>query len=164
MSREHKVTHPVLGPATWREIQAGAAPSKHDGKKVCSWCHVVVPKGRRSRCGSTECDAQIWRAISWGHCSDVALFAAKHTCALCGKAAFEVDHIVPVSLSGTGDPSNLRALCPSCHKVESARLSRLKENYKARTSLQDPIEPRPRRDKKVRTREMVQNLTMELTP
>ena len=35
-------------------------------------------------------------------------------------ARVEVDHILPCELGGTNEPSNGRALCPSCHKVKTA--------------------------------------------
>lgn len=42
-----------------------------------------------------------------------------YECALCkakiDNLPFEIDHIIPVSLSGTNDYSNLQALCIDCH-------------------------------------------------
>ena len=41
-------------------------------------------------------------------------------CAACGWPLgdrFEVDHVVPVALGGSSDPSNLRALHPECHRA-----------------------------------------------
>jgi 5-methylcytosine-specific restriction endonuclease McrA len=32
---------------------------------------------------------------------------------------FDIDHIVPLSLGGTEDPSNLQALCPGCHRKKT---------------------------------------------
>lgn len=50
--------------------------------------------------------------------------AADFHCALCDdRWPQEVDHIVPVCEGGTGDASNLRALCLACHKRESAALA-----------------------------------------
>jgi 5-methylcytosine-specific restriction endonuclease McrA len=43
----------------------------------------------------------------------------------------EADHIIPVSLGGLGDQSNLRSLCKSCHKAATARLRKLGKHYKA---------------------------------
>ena len=44
-------------------------------------------------------------------------------CAKDGKlvAAEEVHHILPLSCGGTNDPSNLMALCTSCHSEITAR-------------------------------------------
>lgn len=71
----------------------------------------------------------IWQATSWGRCAQLAL--RRDRFCPCGKIALEVDHIIPVSLGGTGDQSNLRGLCHECHRRATARLRREKENYKA---------------------------------
>jgi Zierdtviridae HNH endonuclease len=34
-----------------------------------------------------------------------------HVCVVCGAPATEVDHIEAVSVGGTDDPANLRAVC-----------------------------------------------------
>jgi 5-methylcytosine-specific restriction endonuclease McrA len=34
-----------------------------------------------------------------------------HTCAYCGAEADTVDHIIPASMGGSADPSNLLAAC-----------------------------------------------------
>ena len=39
------------------------------------------------------------------------------------KATYQVDHIVPVSLDGTNEPSNLQALCPNCHALKTQQQS-----------------------------------------
>lgn len=43
----------------------------------------------------------------------------EHTCQYCGQmapdVALHVDHVVPVSLGGSDDPSNLVAACPDCN-------------------------------------------------
>ena len=36
-------------------------------------------------------------------------------------AAVEVDHILPKSLGGVDEPSNLQSLCRSCHEHKTAR-------------------------------------------
>lgn len=43
----------------------------------------------------------------------------------------ETDHIVPVSLGGSGDQSNLRALCAECHREATAKLRAEKDKYVA---------------------------------
>lgn len=46
-------------------------------------------------------------------------------CQLCGKGrdddVLEVDHIVPRSLGGSNDPSNLQVLCRTCNRGKSNR-------------------------------------------
>jgi 5-methylcytosine-specific restriction endonuclease McrA len=61
----------------------------------------------------------------------MALRAAKYKCVLCTAEATEVDHVVPVSLGGSGDQSNLRALCSQCHKAATTRLRRERDAYVA---------------------------------
>lgn len=43
-------------------------------------------------------------------------------CGSCGQMldeTYEVDHIVALDHGGTNDPSNLRALCPHCHRKKT---------------------------------------------
>ncbi|MGN6168187.1 MAG: HNH endonuclease [Solirubrobacteraceae bacterium] len=39
-----------------------------------------------------------------------------HVCRLCSAPATDVDHVVPLAVGGTDEPSNLRALCAPCHR------------------------------------------------
>src|SRR5690606_39270181 len=48
-----------------------------------------------------------------------------HTCVLCGRGAFVVDHLVPQAWGGTEDHGNLRALCQTCHDRKGAAESQL---------------------------------------
>lgn len=139
MAREHKVTHPILGIATWGDIEK-ARPAGG-----CSWCHGPVGFGRRTRCGSEECSERIWQAYSWPHVARVVIRRDKAVCVTCGKQRcdLQVDHIVPVMLGGTGDISNLRSLCLSCHKEETARLRKLKDAFVAHIALSQPFGPSP---------------------
>lgn len=134
MARLHRITHPIIGPATWKEMQAAAEVIRATGRRICTWCHGDLRHRRaRTRCGSVECDEMIWRAYSWQRCVRVAMKAAGSKCSKCGpgKWAAEVDHIVPVSLGGLGDQSNLRPLCMDCHKEATRRLRGEKESYVA---------------------------------
>src|ERR1039458_5112879 len=136
--RLHRVTHPVLGPASWREIQHAAGELRKQGRRVCSWCFGDVPKGARTRCGKEECQEGIWRAYSPGHCAFRAVYRQKCPC---GKHAMEADHIIPVSLGGTGDAENLRALCTTCHGKATTRLRRLGPQYIAVVEHETPLPP-----------------------
>ena len=124
--RLHLVTHPVLGVVSWRSI---VLESDARGR-ICRWCFKPAPEGRRTRCGSPECAEMIWQASSWGRCRTIVLREEK-TCRLCDNRAAEVDHIVPVSLGGTGDRKNLRGLCTGCHKTETSRLRRERQYFVA---------------------------------
>jgi hypothetical protein len=46
-----------------------------------------------------------------------------YTCPLQGRhfdeAGYDIDHIQPLFLGGSNDPTNLQALCPSCHRVKT---------------------------------------------
>lgn len=50
------------------------------------------------------------------------LGAQKHKCAYCGaccKKTYHVDHVVPLTLGGSNDRSNLQILCVSCNLKKS---------------------------------------------
>lgn len=127
--RVHRTTHPILGPASWREMVAAVEKLRAEGRRICTWCHRDLPPGRRSRCGNLECSEAIWQAYSWGRCRGISL--RTHQICPCGKRSSEVDHIIPVSLGGLGDQCNLRALCRACHKAATNRLRREKAAYVA---------------------------------
>ncbi len=48
-------------------------------------------------------------------------------CVMCGKAAREVDHILPREDGGTDDQENLQSLCKSCHSKKTNREKRERE-------------------------------------
>ncbi len=134
MPREHRITHPVLGPITWVVLKAYTVVLKKQiGRRLCSWCFGEVPPGCRTRCGSPACESALSEITQWSVCCLRAMRRAGHKCALCSARADEVDHIVPVSLGGTSDASNLRPLCLACHRGETSRLRRDKDKFRART-------------------------------
>lgn len=136
--RVHRVTHPIIGVASWNEIRLHAeAIRKALGRKVCSWCHGPVPSGSRTRCGKAECDELIWQAYSWQRCARMAMHA--HRRCECGAPSEEVDHIIPVSLGGTGDQWNLKPRCHDCHAKLTKRLRREKAAYIADSPLQPEL-------------------------
>lgn len=130
MSRIHRVTHPTLGIVSWSQIQKFQRESSHGGLKICLWCHGLVPRGHRTRCGKKECDDRITELVYWAILIR-KMFRESRECALCGGRAKEIDHIVPMSLGGTSDRGNLRRLCIACHKTETARLKKEKGAYVA---------------------------------
>ncbi len=122
--RVHRRTHPTLGMISWVELK------KRRPSKTCSWCFKDLSgTGCRSRCGKEDCEIQITNLIHWGMLAHRIMRRDEFKCTRCGKPAMEVDHIIPVSLGGSGDDDNLRSLCQDCHKSESARLSRERENF-----------------------------------
>jgi 5-methylcytosine-specific restriction endonuclease McrA len=131
-ARRHELTHPVLGPVTWRELQAHSDNlRKAEKRRVCGWCFGEVPQGRRTRCNSLDCKAKIEEHSSWNTLRMRVLREAKRICAICTlPKAGEVDHIVPVCEGGTGDRSNLRAICHDCHLKETAALAKRRAKRK----------------------------------
>lgn len=75
----------------------------------------VKPWGRK-----TERSVSGWE---WGRIRRRVLSRAHWRCEMpnCGDAASEVDHVVPRAAGGTDDMSNLRAVCPPCHRSKSER-------------------------------------------
>ncbi len=62
----------------------------------------------------------------WRHKRDGILQRDKHLCQSCIKAgritrATEVDHIIPIAFGGTGEDSNLQAICETCHRAKTAQ-------------------------------------------
>jgi 5-methylcytosine-specific restriction endonuclease McrA len=39
-------------------------------------------------------------------------------CVICNSWDIEIDHIIPVSLGGTNDESNLQSLCKKCNRIK----------------------------------------------
>ncbi len=68
---------------------------------------------RGSRCPSHTVRNGSTRA--WRQTRAQILYRDAYRCVLCGHAAHEVDHIVPVADGGTDAPANLRSLCHACH-------------------------------------------------
>lgn len=54
-----------------------------------------------------------WRRISHA-------FLTAHPVCVCGKPSQHTDHIIAKRNGGTDDPSNLQALCHSCHSRKTA--------------------------------------------
>jgi len=132
MARVHRLTHPHLGVASWKEMEKFIFEfRKRTGVRLCAWCHSVVSQGLRTRCGKRFCNEMLWQAQSWNRCATVALRKADWKCRKCGRRAEEVDHKVPVCLGGTGDQHNLRPLCLGCHKEATRKLRKEKAAYVA---------------------------------
>lgn len=137
MKRAHRLTHPLFGVISWPELRSKVeAFRKKHGRKACWWCTGEVPKKCRTRCASKECASMISLLVYWQDSVSSVFRRDNGKCVLCsasndGRTRFEVDHIIPVSLGGTGDLNNLRLLCLACHKAATARLRKMGKNYVA---------------------------------
>lgn len=125
VARRHALTHPILGPVTWAELQEHVIKLREqENRKACWWCFGEVPAGRKTRCAADECSNRIMEIFSWAICRARVMKDAKGKCVTCGEWAAEVDHIIPVVRGGTSDRSNLRALCSVCHRKETNLLAK----------------------------------------
>lgn len=55
---------------------------------------------------------------------DFLMSSQKSKCVVCFTSLLEgkhIDHILPIALGGTNDPSNLQLLCPKCNRQKSAK-------------------------------------------
>jgi 5-methylcytosine-specific restriction endonuclease McrA len=132
--RVHQVRHPHFGVVGWRELLELLKQRKgRTGIRECSWCLGPVPAGSRTKCGSEACHREISGLYSWSIRTGQAFRKYGRKCLLCGAVGvLEIDHIIPVSLGGTGEIDNLRPLCTPCHKEEPKRLRTDGPNYVAR--------------------------------
>ncbi len=48
-------------------------------------------------------------------------YMCAHCDSECDRALLEVDHVLPLSLGGTDDPSNLQTLCRTCNRRKGNR-------------------------------------------
>lgn len=129
----------------WRARKGATLPEgikDAEGNPCCRWCHAPIKKRGARAAWCTQAHAENFhRVFGWselrayifgrdgGRCTRCGTDHPdwKHTgvsygshwrgigqhCAL--KAAWEVDHILPVRMGGTDDPANLRLTCKDCH-------------------------------------------------
>lgn len=61
-----------------------------------------------------------------------------YTCPILDKlfdeAGYDIDHVLPLADGGSNDISNLQALCPSCHRVKTARENRARDRIRGSDS------------------------------
>jgi len=140
-----------------------SVPKGENGRGICRWCSLEVPRGRWTFC-SDWC-VEEWRLrTDPGHLRERVFERDKGICAACGlncvseysrlrklrgvarsralsdwqmghrKSIWDADHIVPVAEGGGEcDLSNLRTLCLKCHRLCTAKL-RSRLREKARDS------------------------------
>jgi hypothetical protein len=59
---------------------------------------------------------------------------------------FDIDHILPLCLSGTNDIRNLRALCKDCHEAETYKLITSGYNKNLHYTIESHLSPHMRRE------------------
>jgi 5-methylcytosine-specific restriction enzyme A len=123
-----------------------------NGRFLCRWCNLEVPRGRLTFC--SEWCVEEWKLRSDpGHLREKVFQRDRGVCALCGldcitelhrikrlrgaarskasaewglrgrKSIWDADHVIPV-VEGGGecDLSNMRTLCLKCHREHTAEL------------------------------------------
>ncbi|MBZ5608659.1 MAG: HNH endonuclease [Acidobacteriia bacterium] len=123
-----------------------------NGRNLCRWCNLEVPKGRQTFC-SDWC-VEEWRLrTDPGYLREKVFGRDRGLCATCGidceaawrhlkrlrgaarlkaqrgwgvgsrKSLWDADHIIPV-VEGGGecDLANIRTLCLKCHRAATAEL------------------------------------------
>ncbi len=71
---------------------------------------------------------------------------SNYTCPILGRlfdeAGYDIDHVLPLADGGSNDVSNLQALCPSCHRVKTARENRDRDRIlRALMAASAPVPP-----------------------
>lgn len=142
-NRIHKLTHPTLGPISWHELKQHVIRTFED-ERICHHCFVVKTKGNSKSCSSEICKDWLAKVKDYSICRKQAESRDGKYCTLCGLngefVQFEVDHIKPVSLDGTGDLENLRVLCLDCHKSETGKFLSSRRNFVASRPPDIPID------------------------
>ncbi|MEU7863497.1 HNH endonuclease signature motif containing protein [Nonomuraea sp. NPDC049141] len=99
--------------------------------RICnvSGCHGIVTKGGRCATDQPKDTRKPWARVSarnasrpsdWRRRRRFVLTRDRGVCYVCRRpGATEVDHVVPVARGGSHDYSNLKAICPTCHKVKT---------------------------------------------
>jgi 5-methylcytosine-specific restriction enzyme A len=127
-------------------------PKGPNGRCLCRWCNLEVPRGRLTFCSD-------WCVEEWklrtdpGYLREKVLERDRGLCSVCGidciaqlrhikklrgaarsrataewdlrgrKTLWDADHIVPVAEGGGQcDLSNMRTLCLKCHRIHTAQL------------------------------------------
>ena len=111
-------------PGGWADRES--LPKGPNGRSLCRWCNLEVPKGRLTFC-SDWC-VEEWRLrTDPGYLREKVLQRDRGICAACGVDCmatwlWDADHILPV-IEGGGecDLANLRTLCLKCHRARHRR-------------------------------------------
>ncbi|MGO9838526.1 MAG: HNH endonuclease [Polyangiaceae bacterium] len=92
---------------------------------------LVTPLKVADHADLLERDGVVKRCAYWpARLRRALVFRDKGHCAIClndisglvsiGEEGYHVDHIVPLDLGGTNDPTNLQLLCAACNLVKGA--------------------------------------------
>ena len=78
--------------------------------------------GRIIRAGSycASCRPRNGSTRAWRQTRAMVLYRDAFTCQRCGSPANHVDHVQPVLVGGSSDPSTLQALCQPCNLAKGA--------------------------------------------
>ncbi len=97
-------------------------PHEHQ-EGVCDRCGTRLT-GRQTRWCSDKCQIEWRREHDWTAARNAAVRRDDHTCRHCGASAPEakmtVDHVIPVALGGSNDPTNLVTACSDCNAGKSS--------------------------------------------
>ena len=90
----------------------------------CLTCTALIGAGSRCRnCQRAERNRQNAErggsGWAWQRIRAQALDRDMHMCQQCGRAATEVDHVVPLHRGGTNELRNLRSLCTEHHQAKT---------------------------------------------
>lgn len=134
-------------------VDPAELPKGPNGRTLCRWCESEITEPRRRTFCSQECVEEHRIRTSASYARYKVFERDRGVCALCGVQAvpegliykrldgtefasntghlWQADHIVPV-VEGGGKCGleNLRTLCTSCHKSETAKLARRRSKRK----------------------------------
>lgn len=77
---------------------------------------------------------KFYQSIKWKRVRNYKRALARGVCEICGKAGWEVHHIVPVTIKNVDDPdislnlNNLMLLCTSCHNSMRRKSKQLRDD------------------------------------
>jgi hypothetical protein len=67
-------------------------------------------------------------------CAQISDYNCPIAKCLFDEAGYDVDHVLPLADGGSNDITNLQALCPSCHRVKTARENRERDRVRSATT------------------------------
>jgi len=94
-------------------------------ERYCEKCKQIIEREERERKAKKKPN-KFYSSKYWRTIRQFILERDNYLCQIClskGKyvMASEIDHIIPIANGGTNDPTNLRALCKSCHSRKTIK-------------------------------------------